>query len=144
MSKKYRQAEPEHYSWDLGTPDNAVKTKVIVDPYSSNSDYVYEDDWKQDYPEAVRDLIPDKDPEIVQEYYNTGIDPYKDSFRTQIDDKEVVLPTVEPTGKRISEDEAVNRYLDHGLSLGERVDPKATAEMAKALYEHKLRQMMNR
>jgi hypothetical protein len=28
------QAEPEHYSWNLGTPDNAVQTEVIVDPYA--------------------------------------------------------------------------------------------------------------
>ena len=141
MKKRYVQEEPEHYSWDLGTPDNATKTEVIVDPYSSNSDYVYEDDWKQDYPEDVRRLKPERDNEVAKKYYGTGIDPYKNSFTIQVDDREAIVPTIDHTGKELTEDEAINRYLESGINIGER---KVTSDMAKAMYVYKLRQMMER
>jgi hypothetical protein len=32
-----RHPEPEHYSWNLGTPDNAHGTEVIVNPYGNES-----------------------------------------------------------------------------------------------------------
>jgi len=143
MKKKTREAEPEHYSWELGTPDNATRTEVIVDPYKAPVDsYVYEEDWKGDYPEDIQDYIPDRDTSHAEKYYGTGVDPYKSSFRVGIDDKEVVLPTQDITGKEIPEEEAINRYLDTGVHLGETKTTPLYDQSAKAAYDAKIRQLM--
>ena len=143
-SKKSRNPASEHYSWELGTPDNATRTEVIVDPYKSSpsSDYVYEDDWNQDYPEDVRQLKPKRDTEHAQEYYGSGIDPYKNSFSVDIDDKKVLLPTKNIRGEDIPEDEAIGKYLDSGVSLGATQIKPLYDEKIKSLYEQKLRKLI--
>lgn len=152
MNKKYKKSEPEHYSWKLGIPDNTIRTEVIVDPYKTPVDsYVYEEDWRGDYPEDIKDYMPERDTSHAEKYYGTGVDPYKSSFRVGIDDKEVLLPTQDITGKEIPEEEAINRYLDTGVHLGETkttplYDPKyeEAKQKEKNEYEAKIRQVMGR
>jgi hypothetical protein len=150
MKKKTREAEPEHYSWELGIPDNATRTEVIVDPYKTPVDsYVYEEDWKGDYPEDVREYLPDRDTSHAEKYYGTGVDPYESSFRVGIDDKEVVLPTKDISGKDIDESEAINRYIDSGVHLGETkttplYEKPLMRESEKVAYDAKIRQLMGR
>jgi hypothetical protein len=43
------QEEPQHLSWELGTPDNVIPTEVIIDPYEDHAltppVEIDEEDW---------------------------------------------------------------------------------------------------
>ena len=57
-----------------------------------------------------------------------------DSFSTNIDGKEVLLPSI-IDGKRVTEDEAIAHYLETGENLGVFDDPDAADEYGQRLHE---------
>jgi len=43
MLQEEDPVEPEHFSWELGTPENIPSTEVIIDPYIIQEI----DEWKK-------------------------------------------------------------------------------------------------
>lgn len=58
-----------------------------------------------------------------------------DSFSVNIDGKEILLPTVLPDGRHVSQDEAVKEYEKTGRMLGVFETPEAATAYAKQLHE---------
>lgn len=56
------------------------------------------------------------------------------------DDGEVLIPTVSPDGKVLSEEDAINLYYQTGQHLGIFADPDAATAYAEALHEAQARQ----
>jgi hypothetical protein len=115
-------SEPEHYSWNLGTPDNAVGTEVIVNPYASRPVNPQRPKQIQSKPINV-DLRDTNGADLAKEY-NGNINPYKHSFSAEIDGKELLLPTQDPAGRDLSEDESINLYVRDGKHLGSFGNPQ--------------------
>jgi hypothetical protein len=110
--------------WNLGTPDNARGTEVIVNPYGNDSSGSYQP--PQSSGSAASDLH--------QEYANhpAKVNPYPSSFSTEIDGKEVLLPVLRPDGTTMSEDDAVNQYIETGKALGHFGSPEEADQFAES------------
>ncbi len=115
MKKKH--PEPEHYSWNLGKPDNSTGTEVIVNPYSNSFQqqapgWNNEDSWEDDRKEF------DGIAEMNQSYKDSGINPFPSAYTIEVDGKHIIVPQVDHLGRGVSEDDAVNNYLENKRSLG--------------------------
>lgn len=126
-----RKPAAEHYSWNLGTPDNAIGTEVIVNPYAT----VMKNRAAVAPQDQLRDIHP-LDLKAAYAPHLSKVNPYKSSMSVNIDGKEVLLPTVDPRGREMSEDEAIKSYIQTGKSLGEFDTPE---DATKYTYEEAMR-----
>lgn len=126
--------EPEHLSWNLGTPDNIPETEVIVNPYgpsvntlaSSMKAPVKEEPGYLD----IDDSIPNEKPVVPK---SATAEHYKTSMSVNMDGKEVLIPTIGLNGEKLTEDQAIQQYEETGNNLGKFNSPEEATEYSNRM-----------
>lgn len=129
-------AEPQHYSWKLGTPDNIKPTEVIVNPYSNtpSAPAVAKPAVNTNAPVGSPSKpVKNVEPLIKANLPNATPEQYKNSMSVNVDGREVLIPTIDPNGNPLSEDEAYEQFEKSGEHLGMFNSPEDSDNHANAL-----------